>query len=846
MPTPAWPSLRSYTGEQLRCVALPLGGIGTGTVSLGGRGQLCDWEIMNRPAKGFVPQSTFFVLRARSAGREAVMRVLEGALLPPYDGARGSTQPAAGLPRFRSCAYHTAYPFAEVRLRDAAVPVRVALRAFNPLVPGDVDASSLPVAVLRFSLSNPTRRRVEATVCGSIQNIVGFDGAAGKPDRNRNTPRRDAGLSGLLLSSDGVPPQAEQWGTIALATTSPVSSQRTAWAQAGGASSGLLDFWDDLSDDGRLDERQPGPEDAPMASLAASVRLDPGATRELTFLLAWHFPNRMAPGPRDASSCGGGECTTERDRVGNHYATRFADAWQVARHVAAELGTLERRSRLFVDTFLATDLPAAVKEAALFTLPALRSQTSFRSEEGHFHGFEGCDDREGCCHGTCTHVWNYEHASALLFGSLSRSMRELEFLHATRDDGRMSFRIDLPLHRATAWDLAAADGQMGCVMKLHRDWRLSGDEEMLRSLWPRARRAMEFCWVPGGWDADRDGVMEGCQHTTMDVEYFGPNPEVGFWYLGALRAAEEMARHLGDGGFAATCRALYERGSAFMDSQLYNGEYYEHRVAPPRSPAEIAAGLRGRILEELDPASPDLQPGRACLADQTVGQLMAHLSGLGHLASPAHLRTTLRTLMRHNFGSLHGHANHMRTYALGDERGMLVATYPRGGRPRRPLPYLTEVWTGIEYTAAAHMACEGLRDAALRCVEAARARHDGARRNPYDDAECGHHYARAMAAWALVPAFSGVRWSGVDGSFEVAAGRGPSTHFWSNGDAWGTVEQSGDARTRRITLRVLHGRIDVGSVTVSGHGRAVLPRRRAVAAPRSLSVDVPGRAPRGA
>lgn len=796
---------------------------------------------MNRPAKGFAPQSSFFALHARTAGRPPVTRVLEGDLLPPFDGAQGATQPYAGLPRFRSCTYHTAYPFAEVRLRDPDVPVRVALRAFNPLVPGDLDASCLPVAVLRFAVGNPTRRRVEVTVCGSLQNIVGFDGTAGRTDRNVNTRQGEGRLSGLLLSSDGAPREAEQWGTIALATTSPVSSLRTAWAHAGGAWGALLDFWEDLNDDGRLDERGRGPVDAPMASLAVSARLDPGATREFTFLLAWHFPNRMAPVPAELSSCCGGT-RTDADRVGNHYATRFADAWEVARHVAGRLPALERETRLFVETFVGSDLPAAVKEAALFTLPALRSQTSFRTEDGYFHGWEGCNDRDGCCPGTCTHVWNYEHATAMLFGELSRSMREVEFLHATRDDGRMSFRIRLPISRAAEWDLAAADGQMGCIMKLHRDWRLSGDEAMLRRLWPRARRALEFCWIPGGWDADRDGVMEGCQHTTMDVEYFGPNPEVGFWYLGALRAAEEMARHVDDAGFAATCRALYESGSAFMDSELHNGEYYEHQVVPPRDAAGIAAGLRGAVLESLDPANPDLQPGPACLAGQTAGQVMAHLSGLGHLAVAAHLRTALRALMRHNFGSLRGHANHIRCFATGDERGMLVGTYPRGGRPARPVPYFTEVWTGFEYTAAAHMACEGLRGDALRAVEAARARHDGVRRNPYDDAECGHHYARAMAAWALVPAFSGVRWCGVDGSLEVAPSRDRSTHFWSNGDAWGTVGQRGDARRRRITLRVLRGRIEVGSVAVTGYGRVALSRRRAVSAGRSVSVDV-GRAP---
>ena len=119
---------------------------------------------------------------------------------------------------------------------------------------------------------------------------------------------------------------------------------------------------------------------------------------------------------------------------------------------------------------------------------------------------------------------------------------------------------------------------MGCLMKLYRDWQLSGDDTMLRALWPKARRALEFCWIDGGWDADQDGVMEGCQHNTMDVEYYGPNPQMGAWYLGALRVAEEMAGHLGEQAFAQRCRELFERGSQWLDAHLFNGEYYYQRV----------------------------------------------------------------------------------------------------------------------------------------------------------------------------------------------------------------------------------------------------------------------------
>ncbi|HET8626789.1 MAG TPA: GH116 family glycosyl-hydrolase, partial [Thermomicrobiales bacterium] len=541
-----WPVLTRYEGARLRRVAQPIGGIGTGTVSLGGRGDLRDWEVVNRPAKGCAPHHAFFALWARPAGGEAVTRALEGPLdTALYEGARGSETPNHSLPRFRECRFTAAYPFGQVALGDPDVPLDVTLQAFNPLIPGDAARSGIPVAVLRYVLANRGDRPVEAAVCGSLQNFVGTDGTRGAPRANRNTFRAAPRLRGLFLTSDGVAPDAEQWGTIALAVAGDLpTTHRTAWPSRNWGGD-LLDFWDDFSADGALDDRPNPGDDSPIASLAARVVVPPGERRAVTFLLAWHFPNRLTWAPADPPA--------PEDRVGNEYATRYADAWDVAARMAADLPALEADTLAFVRAFCASDLPDVVKEAALCNLSTLRTQTCFRTADGRLYGWEGCDDRNGCCHGSCTHVWNYEQATPFLFADLARGMREVEFLHATRDDGLMSFRVDLPLSRAQDWDLAAADGQLGCLMKLYREWRLSGDDAWLRALWPRARRALEFCWLPGGWDADRDGVLEGCQHNTMDVEYYGPNPQMGGWYLGALRAMEEMARHLGDDDLAAEC-----------------------------------------------------------------------------------------------------------------------------------------------------------------------------------------------------------------------------------------------------------------------------------------------------
>jgi len=820
-----WPVLKHYDTDHLARIALPLGGIGTGTVSLGGRGDLRDWELMNRPAKGFTPRGIggfsglrpFFAIHLRDDRGAIDTRALEGPLeLGEYEGASGSPANNHGLPRFRHAAFDAAYPLAQVQLRDPQVPIDVRLEAFNPMIPGDVDRSSLPVAVLRYVLSNPTDRDITATVCGSLPNYIGINGnkPGGEAKQNRNTFHNEAGVAGVFMFSQGVSKADPAWGTMALSVCEQDDvTYRTNWpARTWGNT--LLNFWDDLTDDGAIDEPSDAePTDKPMASVAARVKLPAGGSRAITFLLTWHFPNRQTwrPKPAESGDCGcdDGNCQPGDDPnwIGNYYTTQHEDAWAVARHVAANLPALEHDTVSFVSAFCESDLPDVVKEAALFNLSTLRSQTCFRTPDGRFYGWEGCHDNTGCCHGSCTHVWNYEPATALLFGELARTMREVEFAQATDERGLMSFRVQLPLHRAREYDKAAADGQMGCLMKVYREWQLCGDDDWLRGLWPHVKRAIEFCWIDGGWDGDRDGVMEGCQHNTMDVEYFGPNPQMQAWYLGALRACEEMARYLGEDDFATTCRDLFERGRTWFDANLFNGDYYEHEIRPATGPDAVAPGL---AMREVRP-DPILQLGTGCLVDQLVGQYMAHLLGLDYLLDPDHIRTTYQSIKKHNWrDEFFSHFNAARSYALGDESALLMASYPRGNRPEQPFPYFTEVMTGFEYTAAVGMLQEGLIDDGLECIAAIRARYDGAKRSPFDEAECGHHYARAMASWAAVQTLTGFHYSAVTGAMRFAASPTPATWFWSTGDGWGTLRQDGD----QVELRIASGEVRIERLTV--------------------------------
>ena len=311
-----------------------------------------------------------------------------------------------------------------------------------------------------------------------------------------------------------------------------------------------------------------------------------------------------------------------------------------------------------------------------------------------------------------------------------------------------------------------------------------------------------------------DGIMEGVQHNTMDVEYFGPNPQMQLWYLGALKACVNMAAAMEDEEFAKRCAKLFEFGSAWTDEHLFNGDYYIHKIQVPDSKEEIAPSLMaGMGTKNL--VNPDYQLATGCLVDQLVGQYMAHIVNLGYLVNKENVKTTLQSIYKYNRKEdMFHHFNNMRSYALGDEKALLMASWPKGGRPKIPFPYWAEVMTGFEYTAAIGMLYEGMKKEGLEVIQNIRDRYDGRKRNPFDEAECGHHYARAMASWAALLAESEFYYSGVEKTIQFTPK--PGNYFWSNGSAWGLCLIENENDKIEVEFSVLHGSIEFNKFILKG------------------------------
>lgn len=827
-----WP--RVFRGRQLRQIAFPLGGIAAGSISLGGRGQLRDWEIFNRPDKGNQPAYALAAVWAQVEGRRAVARIAEARLQPPFEGASGlGSNNAPGLPRLESATFTSAYPLARIDFRDRRLPVRLSLEAFSPVIPLDEGESGLPAAVLRYRAVNANAAPARVSICFSIDNPVRPQAAGGaaRPGRDGrvNEARSDARLSGLVMSNPAAGAGDPAAGTFTLAALAAekVTVWR-GWPRSRWFNSPML-FWDEFRRDGRLGAEPADP--GTTAAVAVTREIAAGGAAEFVFILAWHFPNRTP------AHCGWAAGKDQGNTIiGNYHCTRFADSWAAASYLAANLAALERRTRAFVEAMKETTVPGCLKDAAMSNLSTLATQVCFRTADGAFHGFEGANDKSGCCSGSCTHVWNYESATSYLFPALARSLRNAAFGHMMDDRGAIHFREILPRGSGLS-SIVAADGQMGQVMKVWLDYRLSGDAAWLATIWPRVRKAVEFCWTAGGWDADRDGVMEGAQHNTYDVEFYGPNPQCGIYYLGGLRAAAELARAAGDPSFAAGCEELFQRGSKWIDQHLFNGEYYVQQIRGlPR--ASIAEGLVSTMGSE-NTEQPEYQLGEGCLADQLIGQYQSDICRLGLLLDRTHVVQTLRSILRYNLRrSLEEHESVQRTYALNDEAALLVCDYAKAPRPRIPFPYYAEAWTGIEYAVAAQLIGMGLAGEGVELIENARQRHDGEKRNPFDEPECGHHYARALSCWSAVVLYCGFFYDAARARVEItrAAGTAPFRGFWSAASGWGTFEvgaRSGDqSKAPAVGIEAIEGRLRVAEVRTGG-------RRLALAGPVTVTPQAP-------
>jgi hypothetical protein len=400
-----------------------------------------------------------------------------------------------------------------------------------------------------------------------------------------------------------------------------------------------------------------------------------------------------------------------------------------------------------------------------------------------------------------------------LFPSLERGLRQNEFFEGQSPDGRQAFRGNLPISPGGG-SFDAADGQLGGIMKVHREWRISGDRQWLERFWPRIRKSMDY--MIAKWDPRHTGLLEESHHNTYDINYYGPDGHCGSFYLGALAAMVRMGNALGDD--VSHYEELLKNGSARLQKELYNGEYFIQIVQKegldqafqPIDPNEQSEAYRG-TAETVNQQGPKYQYDTGCLSDGVLGFWMARTCGIDEdLVDVNRVASHLAAVHKFNLKQdLSQHANPQRpTFAMGDEGGLLLCTWPLGGKPLLPFVYSDEVWTGIEYQVAAHLMMVGKLDEGLDIVRTCRQRYDGVRRNPFNEYECGHWYARAMSSFSLIQAHTGLRYDAVDKTLHVGSQPGDFRAPLFTALGYAIVERKGG----KVSVQVRAGEIPVSRI----------------------------------
>ncbi|MBQ7257560.1 MAG: hypothetical protein IJS60_07705 [Abditibacteriota bacterium] len=840
-----------YTGKNTQEISFPLGGIGTGSIGFTGNGRLWDWEIYNRPNKDSINGYSHFSIKVEDENRVLDIRALNSDYNKSYQGTTNGSgvpnQSMAGVPHFKDSEFIGEYPIATINFMDDTFPGKVSMTAFNPLIPQNSKDSSIPCACFIFKVLNDTDKPLTYQVTGMLgnpafqsskhevsvkENLTTITMFPGGKSKNKTI---EAGNMSLSAIGDNLSYQQ--------------FSFRGRWFDT------INVYWDDLNKFGPLknrvyDEIRDGVHD--HALVASSIKINPGEEREFKFIITWYYPifykywynpidpDDMAFTPRPADY----DFEEDTPRWKNYYATVWESSNDVAKYVYGKWDKFYKYTKLFKDTLFASTLPSYIIDGVSANISVLRSPTTSRLETGEFYAFEGSFAQDGACEGICQHVWNYAYAMPFLFPDLERSIREVMFDYSY-DNGRMGFRVRTPLGIGVTKFRACVDGQMGEIIKSYREWKISGDDEWLRKYWDRIKGAMDYAWSENNadkWDYDKDGLLEGRQHHTLDMELFGPSSWLQGFYTLALKACIEMADYLGDNDKAKEYKEMFEKAKTCLNT-LFNGKYFIQKIDLKNK--DFYKYYDEKVHQEIidtywDSEHEEIkyQIGEGSIIDQCLAQWHANNVGLGKIFDEDKLHSACESLYNINFKkSMRDVFNPNRVFALNDEKGTLICNYPKNVyRPVIPIVYSEECMNGFEYSNAILLMQEGFLCEGLEMFKAVRDKYQGFNRNPWDEMECGNNYARSMASFSALNTLSGFKYDMAKKfiSFNPVELKDinmawdekykglelyqftteKKNYFWSVGKAWGNIEIN--LEENKATLNVLYGEIEINELSVMG------------------------------
>ena len=803
----------TYKGKNLDHVAFPLGGLGAGMVCIEGNGAISHVSMRNTPNLFFEPKM-FSAISIK--GLEHGAKVLESQV-PDYKifgrggNGFGIGEKTYGLPRFEYGDFRGTFPFATLNLKDQDLPFDVKICAWSPFIPNDEDNSSLPLACLEYSFTNTSQESVVAMYSFNSENLMGGGNGGFRNIKN-----------GFMMYQNFGEGNPQDEGYCAVYTDNDDTKVDGCWFR-GGWFDPLTMTWNKVVSQ-EITE-QPGVAGAPGASLYVPLQIAPGETKTVRLNMLWYSPKTTKRAYSDARDDNErGDCY-KPELYENYpqtyepwYAHRFDSIQVLMDYWNNNYQILRERSQKFADAFYGMTLPDEVIDAIGANLTILKSPTILRQHDGRLWAYEGSGDTWGSCDGTTTHVWNYTQAIPHLFPRLERTLRETEHFVAQSSEGHQVFRVALPIRPTEHGFHAAADGQLGGITKVYREWRICGDDKWLQAIYPQVKASLDYCIRT--WDPDHVGALLEPHHNTYDIEFWGADIMCTTFYASALQSFIAMSEYLKQD--CTPYKELLDKSVNYMKENLWNGEYFIQKTqwkglhaGDPRDVQTYQGGYSPEALAVLEKEGPKYQYGTGCISDGMIGCWMSLASGLEEPLDKELVKAHLDAIYKYNFKTdLYDHACTQRPgYGGRHDAGTLLCSWPRGEKPSLPFVYSDEVWTGIEYEVAAHLIFEGEVEKGLELVRAVRNRYDGTVRNPYNEYECGNWYARALSSYSLLQALTGIRYDAVEKTLYIDSRIGNTFRsFLSTAFGYATVGLKGG----KPFIEIQEGDIPIEHCIVSG------------------------------
>jgi uncharacterized protein (DUF608 family) len=663
----------------------------------------------------------------------------------------------------------------------AGLPLEVTLEAFSPFIPGNAHDSGLPATIQAISIKNTSpATHLSVEIIGWLENKVLV-----------NTEKTTTGFTRLNKVTG-----AGAYNGVSLSYTSTNSDLQKApdhgnlyFAAVGNKTAGIANVHTTTNKSvQRIRDLVTENPNSPIAALTTRHELKPGGSAKSDFIIAWHMRNVSFV---DKDNMKG---MTVQDASFHYYSTIFDHSEAVAAYIAGKYSSLKQQTMLWRQTWYDSTLPWWFLERTFANISSLATTATHRFQTGRYYCWEGV----GCCHGNCTHVYQYAHAVSRIFPELERDIRERVDLGIGYDEATGMIRI-----RGEKTG-PSIDGQAGTVLRIYREHQMTPDDAFIKRNWSKIKKAVQFVMDQ---DKNHDGMEDTPMENTLDALWHGEISWIVCLCIAGVRAGQAMAEEMNDTEFAEKCRRYVEMGSSNMEAQLFNGEYFIHRPDPAVGKKEIGSF-------------------NTCHIDQVYGQCWAWQVGLGRILGKDKTMSALHALWKYNYMPDVGPYIKVhpggRFYALAGEGGMVMNTNPSneenpyGNAKAWQVGYFSECMSGFEHQVASHMMAEGMAEESLILTRSIHDRYHAFKRNPFNEIECSDHYGRAMASYGTFLMACGFTYHGPKGDIGFAPKIAPENFKapFTAAEGWGTYTQQRDAHSLSAGLSVASGKLTINRFTV--------------------------------